>query len=84
MNTPSLFSEYNLDPWEDEWQDMPEFVQQNAQPCQSVLVHFGTVEERNDFAKLLNQTITDKTKYIWYPKYDAEKPSNFLYVTENL
>jgi hypothetical protein len=32
-----------------------------------------------EFSKLLNQNITEKTLSIWHPRYDREKPSNFLY-----
>jgi hypothetical protein len=31
------------------------------------------------FSNSLNQTISNKTKSIWFPKYDREKPSNYLY-----
>ena len=49
-----------------EWQGMPEAHNENVQARQ-VVVHFKTEEDVQDFAKLLQQTITPQTKYIWYP-----------------
>ena len=70
---PSLF---NLDEFhltEREWQGMPEFNHQDLTPFQSVIMHFETREDRNKFSKLINQTITHKTKSLWYPKLKIEK-----------
>jgi len=63
--------------WESEWQDMPEFIQDDLTPMQSILVHFKTEDDRLAFAKLLNQTITEKTKFIWYPELKAENLLKF-------
>jgi hypothetical protein len=56
-----------------EWNDMPEFDQQNKKAFRSVIVHF--VDERGveDFFKLLQQNYTDKTKYLWYPEVENAK-----------
>jgi len=35
-----------------------------------------------EFAKLLNQRITPKTKSIWFPKLQLEKPSSYVYTDE--
>lgn len=56
--------------WEKNWEGMPEFNQNDLNPWQSVKVHFANVADRDAFAKLLAQTITDKTKSIWYPKLE--------------
>ena len=48
------------------WQGMPEFEQEAASDF-PLVVHFETAEDRVAFAHLLGQTITEKTKYIWYP-----------------
>lgn len=39
--------------WKREWQQMPEFVQEDAQPFQSVIIHFETKEDRDNFAQLI-------------------------------
>ncbi len=69
--------------WKREWQGMPEFVQEDAQPFQSVIVHFETKEDRDNFALLIDQRITYKTKSLWVPKLGLDKPSAFIYTNED-
>ena len=59
--------------WEEHWKGMPEFELQDLTPFQSIIVHFRNKENCQAFAKLINQTIRDKTKYIWYPKAKIQK-----------
>ena len=47
---------------------MPEFEQQDLSPIKSVIVHFGNQQDIDAFSKLVEQTITNKAKFIWYPK----------------
>ena len=63
------------EPWEEEWEGMPEFVQDDRAPFQTILVHFKDERDLKDFAKLVKQTVTERTKFIWYPK---KKPENLL------
>ena len=72
-----------VDNYEEHWKEMPEFHQENTMPFQSVKLHFRNAEDRDKFAKATRQTITDKTKSVWFPKYDREKPSNFSYKNPN-
>jgi len=58
--------------WEEEWQGMPEFVQEDLSSYRMIMVHFGSEEAVDSFAKLVDQTITPRTKSIWYPKVDRE------------
>ena len=53
-----------------EWTGMPEFEQQDKLPWQTVQVHFVNSVDRDAFAALTGQLITDKTKYIWHPKQE--------------
>jgi hypothetical protein len=62
----TLFS--RQDPWRKEWTGMPEFVQEDLAPWKSVLVHFENREALEAFARLLGQTITERTRSIWYPE----------------
>jgi len=52
-----------------EWQGMPEFEQESI-PIRTIHLHFLSDEAVVEFAKLLEQTITDKTKYLYYPKLE--------------
>ena len=80
-NVLSLFDKEEIPAeWEKEWQNMPEYIQENNDPFQSVIVHFRNESDRKEFESLIGQKMTYKTKSIWFPEYDKEKPSNFLYV----
>lgn len=50
-----------------EWKDMPEFGQEDKTSFRRVLIHFADQAAVDKFAKLLKQTITDKTKSLWFP-----------------
>jgi hypothetical protein len=51
----------------DEWKNMPEFVQEKQEPYAKLIVRFETKEDLDEFAKLLNQKLTQKTKSLWFP-----------------
>lgn len=59
--------------WEEYWQNMPEFVQEDQTSYKSVIVHFENKQNVKDFAKLVSQKITLKTKSIWYPKAKIDR-----------
>ena len=50
------------------WQGMPEFEQEDQTSFQSIHLHFATKEDRDNFAELINQTISDNTRSLWYPE----------------
>lgn len=66
----------------DEWAGMPEYVSDNLKPIQTVKVHFEKVEHRNAFANLIRQTLTDKTRYVWYPEMQEMSTARLRYVEE--
>jgi len=49
------------------WSGMPEFKQENKTGFQSVVVHFASPADRDAFAELVEQPMTDKTRAMWYP-----------------
>ena len=53
-----------------EYVGMPEYIS-NKVAARDIIVHFKSQKDAQDFADLIGQTITDKTKYIWFP---AEAP----------
>jgi hypothetical protein len=55
--------------WKKEWVGMPEFVQEKQEPYSQIIVRFNSEEDLQDFAKLIGQKLTNKTKSIWHPKY---------------
>lgn len=83
-NTPTpLFDLDEQLKWKEEWKDMPEFLQKDESAYQSIIVHFENQEDMEAFSSLIGQKITRRTKSIWYPKYNREKPSNFMYIQED-
>lgn len=53
--------------WKEHWQDMPEFNQDDLEPYKTIHVHFNNQADVDQFAGLVGQKITAKTRYIWYP-----------------
>ena len=58
--------------YEKEWEGMPEFEQEDLSAWKSVIVHFDSPKNLNNFAELIEQNLTEKTKSIWYPKKERE------------
>ena len=61
--------------WDESWQDMPEFLQDAKHPYALINIRFDTKKDLEDFAALVGQRLTQKTKSIWYPfksHYGAE------------
>ncbi len=68
--------------WEDTWEGMPEFVQEDQSPHQSILVHFASIEDRQKFSELIDQTITIKTQSVWYPAAEIGTYADKRYIDE--
>ena len=69
--------------WKKEWIGMPEFVQEDLEPIQQIIISFATREDVQDFSKLIRQKLTHKTKSVWYPKVDNENLLKYLYVDKS-
>ena len=52
---------------DEEWRNMPEFKQEKMS-YRSLIVHFRSQADFDEFIGLLKQEATDKTKFIWHPK----------------
>jgi hypothetical protein len=81
----SLFGEKIIDPNE-EWQDMPEFVQEDQEPYRRLVVNFRNEEDIDAFAKLVGQEISRHTKKamsIWYPARPLRRYAGLLYISED-
>jgi hypothetical protein len=67
-----------------EWVGMPEFDNKNSVgPYKKITVAFATEKDYNDFAKLIGQQLTSKTKSINIPHKDASKPSLLRWICGN-
>jgi hypothetical protein len=53
--------------WKEEWKGMPEFVQEKQEPWAKIIFRFENEDDLQEFAKLIGQKLTKKTKSSWYP-----------------
>jgi hypothetical protein len=67
----------------DLWKGMPEFEQEDKTAYQSIHVHFKTEQDVEDFARLINQTITDRTRSLWFPFIEIERYADKRYSDES-
>jgi len=62
-----------------EWEGMPEFENSSVDGAiKSITVHFESEKDISDFSELINQTVTPKTIYVWYPKRERENLKAFV------
>lgn len=66
-----------------EWVGMPEFVQEKQKPFSQLICRFETKEDLEDFAKLIGQKLTPKTKSIWHPFKSHRGPTKKRYGDES-
>lgn len=66
-----------------EWQGMPQFEQGDMTPWKSIYVHFESMDDLQDFARLVEQVITEKTKSIWHPKHERSNLKDVRYSDES-
>lgn len=64
------------------WVGMPEFKNENNPPYKKLIISFRTKEDYEDFAKVISQNLTEKTKSIWHPKLDKEEISLLRWVED--
>lgn len=56
----------------DEWNEMPEFDHENKKPYRTLYVHFYEEDEVQQFSKVINQPITEKTKFLYIPPIEKK------------
>jgi hypothetical protein len=59
--------------WRDEWIGMPEFVQDEKKPFSAINIRFRNQDDLNNFANLISQKLTPKTKSIWFPELEKRQ-----------
>lgn len=69
----------NLSGYIIEWEGMPEYISDNQKPYRSIIMHFTNEKFVKQFAKLIQQDITGKTKYLYYPKQKKVKFTDKAY-----
>lgn len=67
-----------------EWKGMPEFNQEKEDIYKILIIRFEKEKDYMEFAKLIKQKLTDKTKSIWFPERDLDNLNrNFVYKDES-
>lgn len=68
--------------WKKHWTGMPEFIQEANAPYKLINVRFRNEADYLEFAKLIGQNLTEKTKSIWYPELDKSGNSLKRWIEE--
>lgn len=66
-----------------EWQGMPEFEQEDKTAFKSLIVHFDSLDDMKNFSEFIDQSITEKTKSIWYPRKERENLKALAFTNES-
>jgi len=62
---------------------MPEFVQGiSEKPFAQIIFRFANEKDLQEFANLINQKLTKKTKSAWHPAIQRGQNANKIYVYE--
>ena len=68
--------------WQEEWKDMPEFVQNKRDEYATINVRFENKEDMDKFSELVGIKVTKNTLGIWFPKRVGESSSGLVYKDE--
>jgi hypothetical protein len=81
-DTSLLFTPEEIEPWRREWQDMPEFEQQDLESRHRIIVHFASIGDLQLFAELIEQPLTAHTQSVWFPRVEIGRYFNKRYIQE--
>ena len=62
---------------------MPEYNQEDNPPDKPIYIHFRNEEDYQEFAQIIGQSLTEKTKTIWHPALDRTQNSLLRWVVED-
>jgi hypothetical protein len=79
---PDIFDFDDLESIDVEWRGMPEYNQPNNTAFRQIIVEFDNDKEVEAFAELLEQSVTEKTKSLWYPPRDKNIVVDLFWVAE--
>jgi hypothetical protein len=71
------------DSHETEWRGMPEFNQEDNSAHRQIIISFEDDAGVEEFAKLINQNITKKTKSVWFPPREKNRVVDLFWFSEN-
>lgn len=62
-----------------EYVGMPAYSSEDKTAVRDIIIHFRDEADVREFAKLLGQNISDKTKYVWFPKEENADLASYKY-----
>ena len=62
-----------------DWDGMPEFQQDDQNAWRTIHIHFVNQAGVDEFARLIGQEFTEKTKFAWFPKVERLKMEGMRY-----
>lgn len=68
--------------YEKHWQNMPDYNQPNNSAYRQLIINFEDENAVKAFAELVNQTLTKKTKSIWFPKREQNNVNDLFWIEE--
>jgi len=68
--------------WKKNWVGMPEFEQEDNEWFKKLVFRLRSEEDYKQFAALVNQRMTNKTKSMWYPELDRTANTVLRWVEE--
>ena len=63
----------------EEWTGMPEYSSSDETSFKRLIIHFKNQQDVDDFAKLIKQTLAEKTMSIWIPEVASLKVADKCY-----
>ena len=76
------FEQNNLIEQGDLWQGMPDFFQEKQEPYAKIIFRFENEEDLNEFAEMIGQKLTSKTKSSWHPFKPHRREVKEIWTTE--
>lgn len=75
MDLKKILAAFGPDPTAavDQWVGMPEYKQEDLTAYRHIIVNFNNPDDVAKFAELLGQNITEKTRFLWFPKAEIDK-----------
>ena len=64
------------------WTGMPEFIQEKKEPYAKIIFRFEGEEDLQEFAKMIGQKLTKKTKSSWHPFKPHRRESKMVWIKE--
>lgn len=62
--------------WEEEWQGMPEFVQERKREYAKIIVRFRAQRDLDEFARLIRQKLNRNSQCTWFPELKKGETGN--------